>query len=118
NGRIKDEGDLMLKTGLRAILRKYGMPVRNTAMQGMILCDIEPAWRDDISQIMADHGIKQAEDWTLARRYSIACPAYPTCGLAVTESERVMPAVMEEVEAMLGKYDLLGERIAVHMTGC
>jgi sulfite reductase (ferredoxin) len=118
NGRIQDEGDLQLKTGLRVLLRKYGMPVRNTPMQGMILCDVDPAWRRDIDKILADHGIKSAEEWTLARRYSIACPAYPTCGLAVTEAERVMPEVMDQFEQVLGKHDLLGERIAIHMTGC
>ncbi len=118
NGRIKDEGDLRIKTGLRAVLRKYGMDCRNTALQGMILCDIDPANKEDIDRILSEHGIRKAEEWTLARRYSIACPAYPTCGLAVTEAERALPAVMDELERVLGEHDLLGERIAIHMTGC
>jgi sulfite reductase (ferredoxin) len=118
NGRIKDEGDLRLKTGLRAVLRKYGMPVRNTAMQGMILCDIDPAEKENINAMLKEHGIRSAEEWTLARRYSIACPAYPTCGLAVTEAERVMPSVMDDIEGVLKKFDLIDERIAIHMTGC
>ncbi|MBX3444400.1 MAG: NADPH-dependent assimilatory sulfite reductase hemoprotein subunit [Planctomyces sp.] len=118
NGRIKDEGDLRIKTGLRAVLRKYGMDVRNTALQGMILCDIAAEDRNDIDRMLAEHWIKSAEQWTLARRLSIACPAYPTCGLAVTEAERVMPAVMDQIEGLLARHGLLGERIAVHMTGC
>lgn len=118
NGRIKDEGELRLKTGLRAILRKYGMDCRNTAMQGLILCDIEPSEKENINRMLAEHGIKSAEDWTLARRYSIACPAYPTCGLAVTEAERAMPSVMDAIEKVLEENDLLGDKIAIHMTGC
>jgi sulfite reductase (ferredoxin) len=118
NGRIKDEGDLRIKTGLRAVLGKYGMDCRTTALQGLILCDVNPADRADIDRMLAEHGIKKAEDWTLARRYSIACPAYPTCGLAVTEAERAMPSVMDEIEKVLAANDLLNDRIAVHMTGC
>ncbi len=118
NGRIKDEGDLRLKTGLRAILRKYGMDCRNTALQGIILCDIDPAHKADIDRLLAEHGIRGADQWTLARRLSIACPAYPTCGLAVTEAERALPSVMDDIEKVLGEQGLLEEKIAIHMTGC
>ncbi|WP_437225804.1 NADPH-dependent assimilatory sulfite reductase hemoprotein subunit [Planctomicrobium sp. SH661] len=118
NGRIKDEGELRLKAGFRALLAKYPLPLRLTALQGVILCDVEPAWKDDIESILRSHGFKLHNELTLARRYSIACPAMPTCGLAVTESERVMPHVMDTIDAALAQCDLAGERISVHMTGC
>ncbi|MFM9960976.1 MAG: NADPH-dependent assimilatory sulfite reductase hemoprotein subunit [Planctomycetaceae bacterium] len=118
NGRIKDDGALRIKSGLRAILGKYGMNTRLTALQGVILCDIRPQDRADISKMLTEYGIAPAEELTLIRRYSIACPALPTCGLSVTESERVMPRVIDDLEAELRKYDLIGERISVHMTGC
>lgn len=118
NGRIKDEGDLQLKTGLRAIVSKFKPPVRLTALQGVILCDIDPADREEIDQLMADHGIKAADDLTLVRRFSMSCPALPTCGLSVTESERVMPRVIDDLEVELDKHGMADERIAVHMTGC
>lgn len=118
NGRIKDDGALRIKTGLRAILNKYGMNTRLTALQGVILCDIAPEDRADISRMLAEHGMAAAEDLSLIRRYSIACPALPTCALSVTESERVLPRVIDDLEVELRKLDLLGERISVHMTGC
>ena len=118
NGRIKDEGDFRLKTAIRTILAKYPVDTRLTALQGMILCDIDPADKDDIESILKDHGIPLAEDLTLARRYSIACPAFPTCGLAITESERVLPEVMDDIEATLEKHGLIDECVTVHMTGC
>ncbi len=118
NGRLKDEGPLQLKKMFRVLLGKYGMETRLTALQGVILCDIDPKDRADIDSILTEHGCKRAEELTLARRYSISCPAYPTCGLAVTESERVMPDVMDALEAEMAKHGLLSERIAVHMTGC
>ncbi|MBX3437021.1 MAG: NADPH-dependent assimilatory sulfite reductase hemoprotein subunit, partial [Planctomycetaceae bacterium] len=118
NGRIKDEGPLQLKAAIRTILARYPVDTRLTALQGMILCDLEPSMRSEITAILKDHGVALAEDLTLARRYSIACPAFPTCGLAITESERVMPEVMDQLEAEFDRHGLKNERITVHMTGC
>ena len=118
NGRIKDDGDLRIKTGLRTILEKYGMDTRLTPLQSVILCDIAPENRADINQILRAHGIKQADELSLLRRYSIACPAWPTCGLSVTEAERALPGILDEMEVELAKYGLSKELISVHMTGC
>jgi sulfite reductase (ferredoxin) len=118
NGRIKDEGELRLKTGLRALLAKYPLPMRLTALQGIILCDVPPEARLDIESILRSHGFKLANELTLTRRYSISCPALPTCGLAVTESERIMPAMMDRIEQELQKLGLGEDRITIHMTGC
>ena len=118
SGRIKDEGDLRIKTGIRTLLEKYPVETRLTALQSMLLCDIEPSQKEDVEAILKDHGVALAEDLTLARRYAIACPALPTCGLAVTESERVMPSVMDDIETALREHGLDGEKVAVHMTGC
>ncbi len=118
NGRIKDEGPLRIKSGLRAVLEKYGMPVRLTALQSLLLCDIAPEDKAEISEILRSHGIKAAEEYTISRRFSIACPALPMCGLAITESERVMPNLMDEIEAEMARHGLQEERISVHMTGC
>ena len=118
NGRIKNEGEFRVKSALRTLFEKYGMDGRLTARQAIILCDIEDAWRDDIDAILTEHGVQAAEELTLARRYSMACPALPTCGLSVTESERVMPGIMDQIETELAKLGMPNERVAVHMTGC
>lgn len=118
NGRIKDEGDLRIKTGLRTVVSKFKMPVRLTALQSMILCDIAPADKNEISQILESHGIRPAEDYSVSRRFAISCPALPMCGLSVTESERVMPQFMDQLDAELEKQGLSEEVVSVHMTGC
>ena len=118
NGRIKDEGSRRIKSGLRAIISKYRMNTRLTALQAVILCDINPKDKADIEAMMKEYGIASAEELTLVRRYSIACPAWPTCGLAVTESERALPSVIDQMEVELSKLGLLSDRISVHMTGC
>ncbi|MFN9720148.1 MAG: NADPH-dependent assimilatory sulfite reductase hemoprotein subunit [Planctomycetota bacterium] len=118
NGRIKDEGSLRIKTGLRAILRRFGMNTRLTALQSVILCDIDPKDQSAINQLMMEHGIRTAEELSIVRRYAIACPAFPTCGLSITESERALPGLIDELEVALAKLGLQSDKIAVHMTGC
>jgi len=118
NGRIKDEGSLRLKTGLRAILRRFGMETRLTALQSVILCDIDPQDRAEIDQLMAAHGMKSVEELSLIRRYAIACPAFPTCGLSITESERALPGLIDQLDVEIARLGLQSSKIAVHMTGC
>lgn len=118
NGRIKDEGELRLKSALRLLLPDLVPAVRLTALQSILLCDVEPEHRPEIDRILAEHGVRPAEELSMVRRFAIACPALPTCGLSVTESERVFPDVVDALEAELERNGLAGERLAVHMTGC
>lgn len=118
NGRVKDEGDFRLKSALRVILNKYKLETRLTALQSIIFCDIDPADKSDIDTILKEHGIKTLEELTALRRYSIACPALPTCGLSITESERILPGLIDDIDAEAAKQGLTEERFAIHMTGC
>lgn len=118
NGRIQDADGVRMKSGLRAILQKYGMRTRLTTLQSALLCDIHPEQRDEINHLLAEYGIQRAEEMTPTRRFAIACPAMPTCGLAVTESERIFPGLLTEFEVELKRQGLENERISIHMTGC
>lgn len=118
NGRIHDKGSLRLKSGLHAVISKYRMDTRLTALQSVILCDIDPADRDDIDNLLAEHGIRPASELSLIRRYSIACPAFPTCGLSITESERALPGLIDQIDTVIDDLGLQEHKIAIHMTGC
>jgi sulfite reductase (ferredoxin) len=118
NGRIKDEGEMRLASGLRAFFQKYGTPARLTCQQSILLCDLEPAWRDDIERLLSDHGIATVDRVSTVRRWSMACPALPTCGLAVTEAERALPTIIDRLETELARLGLGDERFTVRMTGC
>lgn len=48
----------------------------------------------------------------------MACPAMPTCGLAITESERIFPKVIRDLEEVINELGLEDENISVRMTGC
>ena len=118
NGRIKDTGALRLASGLRALFAKYRTPARLTCQQSILLADLEPAWRPEIEALLEEYGIATVEQVSTVRRWSMACPAMPTCGLAVTEAERTLPTIMDQLEIELVRLGLEDERFTVRMTGC
>jgi len=118
NGRVKDEGDLRLKTGLRTIFERFRMSARLTSQQSIMLCNLEPEWKDEILALLREHGIKTHEEISNVRRFAMACPALPTCGLAITESERVLPSVLDQLDVELAKLGLGNEKFTIRMTGC
>jgi sulfite reductase (ferredoxin) len=118
NGRIRDDGRYRLASGLRAFFERFRVPARLTCQQSILLCDIDPAWRREVETWLEEYGIATVEKISLVRRWSMACPALPTCGLAVTEAERAMPAILDRLEAELSKLGLDQERLTVRMTGC
>ncbi|WP_422930005.1 NADPH-dependent assimilatory sulfite reductase hemoprotein subunit [Singulisphaera sp. PoT] len=118
NGRIKDEGSFRLFSGLKAFFERYRTPARLTCQQSILLTGLDPSWRPEIEAWLESHGIATVERMSTVRRWSMACPAFPTCGLAVTESERALPTIMDELEAELPGLGLADERFTVRMTGC
>ena len=118
NGRIKDDGAKRLRSGLRAIAAEIGCTVRATAQQDILLCDIDVAKKARVDELLGEYGIPRAENLSMVRKWSMACPAIPTCPLAITESERALPTVITQMENDLKELGLDGEPISVRMTGC
>ena len=118
NGRIKDTPEMQLKSALREICDTFRCPLRLTPHQSIIFCDIRPEDRDRLEKILRRHQVPLTEDYTTVRRWAMACPALPTCGLAVTESERVMPEIIDQLEVELKKLGLQDEVFTTRMTGC
>jgi sulfite reductase (ferredoxin) len=118
NGRIKDEGGYRLFSGLRAFFEKFRVPARLTCQQSILLADLDPAWKAEINDWLEEYGIATAERISKVRRWSMACPALPTCGLAVTEAERALPSIIDQLETELSRLGLDQERLTVRMTGC
>jgi sulfite reductase (ferredoxin) len=119
NGRVKDEGEFKLRTALREIISKYNLPMRLTPHQNVLIYDIKPADRDRIDKILTASGVEpNPEKIDSLTRLSMACPALPTCGLAVTESERALPSVNERIRALLTQLGLKDEQFVIRMTGC
>lgn len=118
NGRIADTETVRWKSAIRAILRLLAPGVRLTAHQSLIFTDIAEADRALVENILTEHGVPLSHQISNARRWSMACPALPTCGLAITDAERALPSVIDELEQELSRLGLSSERFTVRMTGC
>ena len=117
-GRIRDIGEVKIKTALRALVDKFDLPMVLTPSQSIILKDIDPSTKTEIDSILAAHGIKPIEAVDDLVRKSIACPALPLCGLAITEAERRMPEWNARMRALLTKVGMKDESLVLRMTGC
>jgi sulfite reductase (ferredoxin) len=118
NGRIKDDGKFQLKTVLRKLVERLNLPMMLTPSQDVILFDIAPEKRQYVNRMLREHGVQLVEKIDTLARYSIACPALPTCGLATTESERAIPDILVRIRQLLEKVGLPNEHFIVRMTGC
>lgn len=118
NGRIIDRDGFELKTALRKILTELKPGVRITAHQSLLFTDLEAGDRERIAEILHEYGVKTSEEISTLRRWSMACVALPTCGLAVAESERVLPGLIDQLEPEVAKLGLASEAFTLRMTGC
>lgn len=118
NGRIKDEGDFRLKTALRLICSQLRPNLRLTSHQSILFCDIPADKREWLQETLKSHGVPLSHEISTVRRWSMACVAWPTCGLSITEAERALPGVIDQLERELAKLGLQREAFTVRMTGC
>jgi sulfite reductase (ferredoxin) len=111
NGRIKDQS----KAGLRAIVEAVRLELRLTAQQNIVLANINDADRPRVEELLAAYGLSTGNgSLSELRRYAMACPAMPTCGLAVAESERYLPDLIGELE----QRGYGGDRVWIRLSGC
>jgi len=119
NGRIRDAGQYQLKTGLRRVVERFEPEVRLTASQNLLFVDVKPEDRAEMERLLSEHGVSASNSpFSRTRLASMACPALPTCGLALAESERMMPEFLSRIEGLLSELGLPQEEIVIRMTGC
>jgi sulfite reductase (NADPH) hemoprotein beta-component len=68
--------------------------------------------------LLSAYGVKTENQTTVLHAASMACPALPTCGLALAESERMLPGFIDRIEKLLAEVGLAGEEIIIRSTGC
>jgi len=119
NGRVKNEGAFQLKTALKEIVEQLHIPMRLSANHNVILYEIATEHKDTVEKILKNRGIEIDPDVIEPlTRYSMACPALPTCGLAVTESERILPKITDRIRGLLNKLGMVDDHFVIRMTGC
>jgi len=118
NGRIKDSEDVRLKTGFRTLAETFRPGIRLTPQQNILFTDIAEEHKPAVDALLGDHNIAQVSEISNTLRYSMACPALPTCGLALSDAERALPVVVRGLEREIAGLGLEQEKIWIRMTGC
>jgi sulfite reductase (NADPH) hemoprotein beta-component len=117
NGRIQDvAGGASMLTGLRKIAEVHTGDMRLTANQNVIIANVSPHERPTIDALVKRYNLVQPISGL--RRNSMACVALPTCGLALAESERYLPDLIDALDEKLAAYGLSEDDIVIRMTGC
>jgi sulfite reductase (NADPH) hemoprotein beta-component len=114
-GRVKNAQ----KTALREVAEKFpNIEFRLSANQNVILANATEADKLAITALLTSHGVKTENQARLLHAASMACPSLPTCGLALAESERMLPGLIDRIEKLCGEVGLANEEIIIRSTGC
>ena len=118
NGRILDKDGYHLKTGLKTVVEKFRPEARLTASQNVLFVNVRAEDREAITRILAENGVSVDNPFSATRLASMACPALPTCGLALAESERVLPDMITQFDQLLKEAGLNNQEFIIRATGC
>jgi sulfite reductase (NADPH) hemoprotein beta-component len=116
NGRVKDAPDQLMRTGLRAIAGIHKGDFRLTANQNLIIARVPTRQKPRIEKLLRQYALDNA--YTGLRLSSMACVALPTCGLALAESERYLPELVDALDQVVERAGLRDDEIVIRMSGC
>ncbi len=118
NGRVTDRAGSALQTGLRAIAAVHRGVFAITTNQNVIIAGVPAEQRAAIEALLESHGLANERRGTALRAHALACVAFPTCGLAMAESERYLPSLLDKLDAIVTAAGLANEPITMRMSGC
>lgn len=118
SGRIKDVDGWPMKTALREIAEIHTGDFRLTPSQNLSISGVTAAQKPKIEAILAKHGLDRENDRSRLRLNALSCVALPTCGLALAESERALPDILEKFQSVIDEAGLRDDAISLRVTGC
>ncbi len=118
SGRIKDIAGWPMKTALREIAQIHEGDFRLTPSQNLTISGVSDAKKVEIEAILAKHGLASENNRSALRLNALSCVSLPTCGLALAESERALPEILQKFEEVLDEAGLHDDAISLRVTGC
>jgi sulfite reductase (NADPH) hemoprotein beta-component len=118
NGRILDTEDTPMMTGLREIADVHDGDFRLTANQNLIIGRVSSKEKPVIDALLKKYRLSDSHQQTKLRLNAMACVAFPTCGLAMAESERYLPSLIDKLDVIIKEAGLENDPILIRMTGC
>jgi sulfite reductase (NADPH) hemoprotein beta-component len=122
-GRIWDRDSVEHLTGLRriaALLDEAGgkSEFRLTANQNLLIANLDASQREAVDALVREYALDTHVAASPVRKAALACVALPTCGLAMAEAERYLPAFVDRIETLLSKHGLDGADLHIRLSGC
>lgn len=118
SGRIKDLPGWPMKTALREIAEIHTGDFRLTPSQNLTISGVTDEQKPLIDAILTKHGLTTENHRSGLRLNALSCVALPTCGLALAESERVLPEILSKFEPIFAAAGLAEDAISLRITGC
>jgi sulfite reductase (NADPH) hemoprotein beta-component len=118
SGRIRDVDGHPRQTGMREIARIHKGEIRMTCDQNLIIAGVAAKDRAAINALVTQYGLDDYKRASGVRLHALSCVALPTCGLAMAESERYLPHILDKLEALLDHHGLRDEPIHFRISGC
>ena len=118
NGRILDSSDYQMMTGLREIAKVHDGDFRITANQNLIIGQVSSHSKPIIDGLLKKYRLTSAHHSSMLRLNSMACVSLPTCALAMAESERYLPSLIDKLDLIMKEAGLENDPILIRMTGC
>ncbi|MEO8352197.1 MAG: NADPH-dependent assimilatory sulfite reductase hemoprotein subunit [Chthoniobacteraceae bacterium] len=118
SGRIKDAPGWPMKTALREIAEIHTGDFRLTPSQNLTISGVSAELKPAIDALLAKHGLTGENNRSRLRLNALSCVALPTCGLALAESERILPELLAKFETVLDDAGLRDDAISLRITGC
>ncbi|MER2491233.1 assimilatory sulfite reductase (NADPH) hemoprotein subunit [Catenovulum sediminis] len=116
-GRIVDDETRTVKTALREIAKVHKGEYRMTANQNIMISNVAEEDKAEIEGMCHKFGLLGKVISPIMQN-SIACVALPTCALAMAESERYLPRLIEKFDVLAEKHGIAEQEIVTRMTGC
>ena len=117
-GRLKDLDGVNARKAIRRIASEIDCEFRLTANQNLVIARVSPEDKEKVDAFLREGGVSLPDQLSGLRLNSISCTALPTCSLAMAESERYLPDLVDELDEMLDEFGLKDESIAIRSTGC
>jgi sulfite reductase beta subunit-like hemoprotein len=118
SGRIIDGPHSRFKIAFRELVATVRPTVILTPNQNVLFGNLDEAGVTKLERILDAYNIPKVEQMSAVRRHSMACVALPTCGLALTEAERVHDPIIAQFEREFERLGVIDEPITLRITGC
>ena len=117
-GRIHDAGIARYRSAIRLIVEAFRPGIILSPDQNIIFTNLQIEQIEQLERILAAYHVPHGDNLSKLRFEAMACAGLPTCPLALAESERVAPKLIERLENELERIGKKDSPFSFRISGC